>query len=88
MKFKDLVVGQSDLGKGGWGFGTELHIYTQDTCEERWELSYGGRECGQGSGVLLGLLGKYFSLRFTYLSTYLPVHLCLSVCLSICLPSI
>ena len=67
----------------GWGFGTELQIYTQDTCEERWELSHRGWECGQGSGVLLGLPGKCLSLCSTYLPTYLSVHLCLSVCLSI-----
>lgn len=46
-------------------------------------MSHRGWECGQGSGVLLGLPGKCLSLCSTYLPTHLPVHLFLSVCLSI-----
>lgn len=44
MKFKDLVVGQSDLGKGGWGFA-QNYKYTHRTRVKR------GGNCHSEMGV-------------------------------------
>ena len=83
MKFKDLVVGQGDLGKGRMGIVHRITSICTGHMRREVGIVTQGWECRQGSGVLICLPGKCLSLCSTYLPSYLPVHLCLSVCQSI-----
>lgn len=67
----------------GWELCTELQIYAQDTCEERWELSHKDGSAGRAlaSFYVFQVNVSPYALPICPL-TFLSIYACLSVSLS------